>query len=339
MTGIIFIQDSRIVIGEQIVHLRKYLPPGQKVIVITEESVYSIYQNILRDYEVIRIRGGEIHKSWETIDRITGELIRLEADRNTFIVGFGGGIVCDITGFVASIYMRGCRFGFVPTTLLAQVDASVGGKNGVNYHGYKNILGVFNQPEFVICDPEVLDTLDDREYAAGFSEIVKAAMIADAGLFCYMEEHVKPAWQKDRACLEVLVKAAVNIKASIVERDMKEGGVRRLLNLGHTFAHALEKNGIPLHGEAVSIGLCMASRLSVCKGYMSEEEAERVRRLLELFHLPIRTSIAVSQLLNAMRKDKKRDKEHIHLILPIGIGQCKEEFVSFAELESLIAQL
>lgn len=339
MAGIISIQGSRIVIGEQTRFLRKYLPVGCRVIVITEESIYSIYQGILRDYEVIRIRGGESHKNWETIDRITEELIRLEADRNTFIVGFGGGVVCDITGFVASIYMRGCRFGFVATTLLAQVDASVGGKNGVNYHGYKNILGVFNQPEFVICDPELLDTLGDREYAAGFSEIVKAAMIADAGLFCYMEEHVNPALQKDRACLEILVKESVNIKASIVERDMKEGGVRRLLNLGHTFAHALEKNGIPLHGEAVSIGLCMASKLSVYKGYMSGEEFDRVMRLLELFHLPVQTAIPASRLLEAMRKDKKRDKECIHLILPVGIGQCKEEFVSFGELESWITEL
>ena len=164
-----------------------------------------------------------------------------EADRASFIVGIGGGIVCDVTGYAASTYLRGLKFGFVASTLLAQVDAAVGGKNGVNWEGYKNMIGVFNQPDFVICDPLLLRTLPRREVLSGMAEVVKHALIADAGLFSYLEENGSGVLDLRPEVMERLVCDSVRIKSSIVNRDEREKGERRLLNFGHTFGHALEK--------------------------------------------------------------------------------------------------
>ncbi len=202
--------------------------------------------------------------------RFSGNWWINEIDRTAFIVGIGGGIVCDITGFVASTYLRGVRFGFAATTLLAQVDASAGGKNGVNFSGYKNMVGMFNQPEFVICDPEVLQTLSERDRGCGLAEIVKHAAIADDGLFCYLEENVGEVLALSPPTVRRMVYDSVVIKSEIVNRDEKETGERRKLNFGHTFGHAVEKiTGAP-HGEAVSIGMMVAARLSARRGYLAK---------------------------------------------------------------------
>ena len=251
--------DSTILIGEGLKNLREHLPVG-KVVVITDANVRAIYQKDFPDCDVIEIGTGEKIKTLETVQGIYQNLLAHEADRSTFIVGIGGGIVCDVTGFVASTYMRGLRFGFVPSTLLSQVDASVGGKNGVNFGGYKNIVGVFNQPEFVICDHSLLRTLPKNELLCGFAEIVKHAVIGDAGLFSYLEAHHEKALRLDDEVITKLVYDSVVLKASIVNRDEKEEGERMKLNFGHTFGHAIEKiSGLP-HGEAVSIGMVFLAR-------------------------------------------------------------------------------
>jgi 3-dehydroquinate synthase len=332
----ISLHGSRILIGEAAANVHKYLPPAC-VVVITDSNVRRHYGALCGAFPTITIEAGEPHKTLATIDYITSELVRLEADRKTFILGVGGGIVCDVAGFAASVFMRGLPFGFVSTSLLSQVDASVGGKNGVNYRGYKNMLGVFAQPQLVICDPLSMATLPQKEFVAGFAEIVKAAMIANATLFDYIEKNAEKALRKDPQTLEQLVYKSVKIKADIVAVDEREQGERRKLNLGHTFAHAIEKNTTLTHGEAVSVGLCKASQVAVTLGLMSAVELQRVENVLQRLALPTTVNIPGAALYAAMRKDKKKSGDAIHLVLPVGIGRCEIREVSLATLSSLVA--
>ena len=222
--------DSVVMIGERLENLKAHLPVKYPII-ITDINVSNLWGAHFPQGPIITIGTGEKIKSFDTLDYIFDQLIALEADRSSFIVGIGGGIVCDIAGFVASTYMRGLRFGFVATTLLSQVDASAGGKNGVNFKGYKNMVGVFNQPEFVICDLNVLSTLPREELCCGFAEIIKHGAIADKNMFDYIEKHYSQALALDLSVIEKLVYDSVVIKSRIVNQDAREKGARRLLNL------------------------------------------------------------------------------------------------------------
>jgi 3-dehydroquinate synthase len=330
--------DSTILIGESLGDLRKYIS-AEKVVIITDTNVRSYYLKDFLSYEVIEIGTGEKVKTLDTVQAIYGKLVQLEADRSSFIVGIGGGIVCDIAGFVASTYVRGVRFGFVPSTLLSQVDASVGGKNGVNLGGYKNMVGVFNQPEFVICDMNLLRTLPDREISCGFAEIVKHAAIGDADLFSYLEAHHERALELDTEVIERLVYDSLIIKSSIVNRDEKEEGERRKLNFGHTFGHAIESTAGVSHGEAVSAGMLVASALSKKRGYLPPEDAGRIEELLEKLKLPTRLQLDGARVLDALRKDKKRKRESINFVFLHGIGNAVVEELSIRELEALVNEI
>jgi 3-dehydroquinate synthase len=288
---------------------------------------------------VISIGTGEKHKTMETLQWIFDKLVEFEADRSTFIVGIGGGIVCDVCGFAASVYMRGLRFGFVSTTLLSQVDASVGGKNGVNFRGYKNMLGVFNQPEFVICEISMLRSLDAREFRAGFSEIIKAAAIKDGGLFSYLEQHHADAFLQKPEVIEKLIFDSVTIKSRVVEADEREKGERKKLNFGHTFAHALEHDSGMLHGEAVSIGMVLAASMSVKLDLLPLSEFSRLTRLIEDYGLPSSPETDINKILDAMKKDKKREGDSIHMIMLDKIGHALIHTISFENLENLINDL
>jgi len=270
----------------------------------------------LEDAPVIWIDASEEGKTLSTVEKIVGELIALQADRDVFLLGIGGGITTDITGFVASIYKRGVSFGLVPTTLLAMVDASVGGKNGVNFDGFKNILGCFNEPDFIFICPKLADTLPDREFRCGVVEMIKTFIIADAQ--CY-ELAVKDC----RSNLLQLVVRCVEIKSAIVARDPYDEGERRLLNLGHTFAHAIEKcTDRYKHGEAVSIGLVMAARMAVDEGLADGSLVERLRRDLISLSLPVEAQgVAAPELQHAMSQDKKRIDGGAVYVLPVRIGE------------------
>jgi 3-dehydroquinate synthase len=329
---------STILIGESIRNLRKYIP-SEKVVIITDTNVCHHYLEYFSSCEVIEIGTGEGIKNLDTIQSIYGKLVELEADRSSFIVGIGGGIVCDIAGFAASTYLRGVRFGFVPSTLLSQVDASVGGKNGVNFGGYKNIVGVFNQPEFVICDMSLLKSLPEREILCGLAEIVKHAAIGDVDLFSYLEEHHEKALKLDSEMVENLVYGSLVIKTSIVNRDEREVGERRKLNFGHSFGHAIEKTAGVLHGEAVSVGMMVASSLSEKRGHLTAEDTERIEELLKKLRLPTRLSIDEGRVLEALRKDKKRQNESINFVLLHGIGNAFLEKISIKELEAVINEI
>jgi len=314
---------SEILIGEKLANLPKYIT-SDKVFIITDSVVYNLYNSQFpKNCEVIIISMGEPNKTLDTVLKAVRLLISAGADRSSYIIGIGGGIVCDITGFIASIYMRGVKFGFAPTTLLAQVDASVGGKNGVNCDGYKNMIGVFNQPDFVLCDAETLKTLPPRELRAGLAEVVKAGLIADKDLFSYIEQHFAAILNCDTQHISHIVDASVKIKANIVERDEKEAGERQKLNLGHTFGHAVEKHSSLLHGEAVSIGMVIAAQISAQLGLLSQEQYARIETLLTNIELPVNTDISIEKLIEAVSHDKKKHGETLNFILNKGIGEAE----------------
>ncbi len=326
---------STIRVGEKLQNLGNYIP-GENVVIITDVNVKRFYQNSFPSHPVITIQTGEKIKNLDTIRNIYGKLVEFGVDRSTFIVGIGGGIVCDITGFVASTFLRGVKFGFVSTTLLSQVDASVGGKNGVNFKGYKNMVGVFNQPEFVICDLNLLNTLPEKEVLCGLAEIVKHAAIGDADLFQYLEENYQKALALDAPVIERLVYDSVVIKSAIVNKDEKEKGERRKLNFGHTFGHAIEKTTGVRHGEAVSAGMVMASKLSVKKGHLQAKDAQRIKNLLRDLKLPISLQADRKTVLDALRKDKKRQGNRINFVLLEDIGKPFVDKISINELDNAL---
>jgi 3-dehydroquinate synthase len=326
---------SIICVGEKMSNLPQYLADSP-AIVITDENVARHYQQYFPDCERIVLETGEAIKTLDTVRELYERLIALAADRSVCLIGIGGGIVCDITGFTASTYLRGVRFGYVPTTLLAQVDASVGGKTGVNFSGYKNMIGVFSQPEFVICDPEILMTLPELELAAGFSEIIKHAAIADAGYFSFLEKNTGNGLEMSLEILEKIIYESVAIKAAIVGRDETEKGERRKLNFGHTFGHAVEKTtGLP-HGMAVSIGMMTAAKLSAAKGMLDAAEVDRIENLLARFSLPTQLAFDADRVMDAMARDKKREGDHIHFVLLSAIGKAVIAPITLAELSAVL---
>ena len=326
---------SNILIGERLENLKQYLPVTMPII-ITDTNVQKHWGHHFPPGAVITIDTGEKINTLDTVSLIYEKLLELDADRASFVVGIGGGIVCDIAGFVASTYMRGIRFGFVSTTLLSQVDASVGGKNGVNFGGYKNIVGVFSQPEFVICDQNLLQTLPPREFQGGFAEIVKHGAIADGHLFEYLEQNWARALEHDPEVIEKVVHDSVIIKSTIVNRDATEQGERRKLNFGHTLGHAIEKVLQVPHGEAVSAGMVLASELSEKKGYLQLEDSIRLSSLLEKFRLPVRLEFNREKVFAAIRKDKKREGDNLKFIFLKKIGEAVVNQISIPELIELL---
>lgn len=299
------------------------LLPERRVVAITDANIDRLYHPLLQNYEHFMIGTGETVKTLHTVNALYRKFIEAGIDRSCFVLGIGGGIVTDVAGFVASTYMRGLDFGFVSTTLLGQVDASIGGKNGVNVDGFKNMAGTFTQPAFVICDTKMLATLPEREFRAGLAEVIKAAVIADEQLFALLEKSSPEELRKDTALLSQAVKSAARIKLGIVARDEREKGERRKLNLGHTVGHAIEKC-LPdkNHGEAVGTGMAVITRAARMHGIIDEDSAQRILSLLERYGFSLTTAVTARRLVNAIAKDKKGDGEYIHLVLPAGIGSC-----------------
>ncbi len=326
---------STIAVGESLENLEKYVH-GTKTIIITDNNLKHLYHDRFPPWDVITIGTGEKIKTLDTMEYIYKKLVELEIDRSCFLVGIGGGIVCDIVGFAASTYMRGVNFGFVSTSLLSQVDASVGGKNGVNFHGYKNMIGTFNQPGFVICDTTMLKTLPHKELLCGFAEVVKHAAIGSREMFAFLENNYEKALGMDTSIFENLVYDSVKIKAEVVRKDEKEKGERRKLNFGHTLGHAIEKTVGISHGEAVSIGMVFAANLSVRRKMLPMDDAERIRSLLDRIGLPVKISFEKKKILDAMRKDKKREGTGIHFVLLSAMGETAIEEIPIDELEDAV---
>jgi len=316
--------SSKILIGESLRNLYFHLPK-KKLFIITDEHVSILFSHMFMKAPVFAVKPGEASKSFTTLEQIYYWLLNEGADRDSFIVGIGGGVVCDIAGFVATTFMRGLPFGFVATSLLAQVDASVGGKNGVNLKGFKNIVGTFSQPEFVICDTSLLNQLADEEFANGMAEVIKHAILADAPQFEYLQANSEKVKACDLEALNYIVGQSVRIKAAIVQSDEQETGNRRLLNLGHTWGHAVEKvTGMP-HGQAVSIGLAFAAKFSNFKGYITPSQRKSIENLLQTYDLPIECKANPKEVFQALLFDKKKENNHIHFVFIKNIGEAVVE--------------
>lgn len=314
---------SKVVVGESFKNLIDYIPEEKRdgLVILTDTNLGAIYGKGFPKASVIKIGCGESIKTQKTVDQIVDQILELGADRHTFLVGIGGGIVCDIAGYVAAIFMRGISFGYVSTSMLSQIDASIGGKTGVNHKGFKNLIGTFNQPDFVICDLEMLNTLPKAEIINGIAEAIKHALIADADYYRFIDENSKKILSLERNALEKLVSRSIEIKTGVVNRDEKEKGERKKLNFGHTFGHAIESmSGIP-HGQAVSVGMVKAAELSVKMGFCDEKLVVEIKRLLQKFGLPTETKLSDKALLEAIQKDKKRKQEKVDFVFIREIGQ------------------
>lgn len=327
---------SKVIVGDALTSLGAFIP-DKRVIVISDANLHRRYRELVGHWEYLLVGTGEDNKTLATAECLYRELMRLGADRQTFILGIGGGIVTDLAGFVASTYMRGVDFGFVATTLLSQVDASIGGKNGVNVDGFKNMVGTFNQPDFVLCDTSVLDTLPEREFRSGMAEIIKTAVVGDPELFALLEKHTVESLRQDKNALREAIVRAIKVKAAIVEADEREAGVRKTLNLGHTFGHAIEKlSDSYTHGEAVAIGMSMICDISVGMGSLDPAVRQRIKSLIERMGLPLSSSLEAKHLAKAAAMDKKRNDGSIKLITTHNIGDCRITDILLNELEALL---
>lgn len=323
---------------DRVIDILDDILPKSRVIVITDVNIDRLYPDLVHRYDHIIIGSGEAIKSLQTIEMIYSRLMAMGADRSTFLLGIGGGIVTDITGFVAATYMRGLEFGSVSTSLLGQVDASVGGKNGVNIGGYKNMVGTFLQPRFVVSDVEMLRTLPRREFRAGMAEAVKSAIVGDAELFEFIERYADDKLYTDVEALQNIVSRSVAVKSAIVAEDEREAGRRRVLNLGHTIAHAIEKSTHELnHGEAVAVGLSMIAHASAKLGMMLEGDAERVDALLAKLGFELELPVSLTNVLREVRYDKKKRDNILRVVLPESIGCCKVVDMPFDEFEELFS--
>jgi len=331
--------SSRILVGESLAQVEQYIGT-RRLVIVTDDNLYAHHKDRFPNNDhVIVIGTGEGIKTLATVESIYAKFHDWELDRSAFVLGIGGGVVTDITGFAASTYLRGLDFGFVSTTLLAQVDASVGGKNGVNFQGYKNMIGTFNQPKFVLIDFAMLNTLESRKLGCGFAEAIKHGAIADIALFGYMETHAGAIRQLDPAGIERIVNDSIIIKSGIVNKDEKEKGERRKLNFGHTFGHAIEKTlGLP-HGESISLGMVVAAQLSQELSGLPETDAQRLVDVLAGYNLPITVDVDREQIMDAIRKDKKRYNDSIKFALLTRIGDCVIQDVKLNQLETAIESI
>jgi 3-dehydroquinate synthase len=321
---------SEILIGAKWESVHELLPETG-VAIITDNNIHRIYGGRFPDFPVFVIKAGEASKKLEVIETLAERLIEAGIDRTGFILGIGGGVVCDIAGFLASIYMRGIRCAYISSSLLSQVDASTGGKNGVNLGSTKNVLGCFKQPEFVICDPVMLQTLPEEEYLSGVAELIKTAIIGNKKLFEIIEKNQEGIIKRDYELLSMLISMAVNFKAAVVSEDEKESGLRRILNFGHTYGHSIEMYKSFRHGYAVASGMMMAANFSLQRGYISDAEYNRIASLLKSFKFLRRHDIPDDQIGQLILRDKKKSGNDIYFVFIEAIGKAVVEKIPVNE--------
>ncbi|NML23235.1 3-dehydroquinate synthase [Pseudoflavitalea sp. G-6-1-2] len=309
----------------------------EHTVLITDENIYGLHAKKFKGWNSIVLKPGEEFKIQPTVDAVIEELIESGADRKTTLVGIGGGVVTDITGYVAAIFMRGIRCGFVPSTVLAMVDASIGGKNGVDVGIYKNLVGTIRQPDFLLYDYSLLKTLPETEWINGFAEIIKHSCIKDLRMFKELEEKKLSFYKKDKAALGKLILRNAMLKSKVVEQDEFEAGDRRLLNFGHTLGHAIENMYELSHGQAISIGMTMACHLSAkLAGF---KDTDRVVRVLEQYGLPTYAEFDKNAAFDVLQKDKKKERTTMNYVLLDKIGKGIVQQVPMNQLKTLIDEL
>jgi 3-dehydroquinate synthase len=285
----------------------------KKAIIITDENIFKAHKTKFNNWNVIALKPGEAYKIQATADTIIQQLIHLEADRQSILIGVGGGVITDLTGYVASIYMRGIRFGFVPTSLLAMVDASIGGKNGIDVGQFKNMVGIIRQPSFLFYDISLLSSLPNREWSNGFAEIIKHACILDRPLFKLLESTSLDKLQARKSLLTDVIRRNVHLKKGVVKKDEFEQGDRKLLNFGHTLGHALETQYELTHGQAVALGMVFAGWLS--QQLLGYKDLARLEATIKAYGLPTRAHFDLEKVFNVLKMDKKRVNKTMNFIL------------------------
>jgi len=314
--------------------IRDYLPRRHgKLFVLTTDDVWRLHGQVIStqfqpgELEVLRFEGGESNKRMASLERLAEEMSEKGADRTSILIGFGGGIVTDMGGFLAAIFMRGIPVLQIPTTLLAQVDAATGGKTGVNLRSGKNLIGSFHQPQAVLIDPEFLATLPEREYRAGLFEILKCGIIRDPDVFWQFAQRKDDILAQIPELVDALVGAAVRVKVDVVSADEKEGDLRRILNFGHTIGHAIEAETEYtrlLHGEAIAWGMIAATELSFLTGLLEKKDRDQIERTIRSYGpIPSVADLSPENLIGRLAKDKKTLGGKVHFVLATGIGTVK----------------
>jgi len=317
-------------------HLKEFVDEKNAVI-ITDENVFANHQKRFKNWRVIVLQPGEEQKTQATVDSIIAQLIMIEADRKTTLVGVGGGVITDITGYAASVYMRGIKFGFIPTTLLAMVDASIGGKNGVDVGIYKNLVGTIHQPSFILHDLIFLNSLPQSEWINGFAEIIKHACIKDAAMFRELETNSLKKYQDKKVLACKLIQRNALLKTKVVQQDEFEKGDRKLLNFGHTLGHALENQYELSHGQAISIGMTYACNIS--EQLTGFKETDRVVSVLDKYGLPSYAKFDKQKVFSVLKMDKKRERKEMNYVLLEKIGKGVIKIISLNQLEKIIQEL
>ncbi len=311
----------------------------RNTVLITNEHIAKLYPRVQKNFRTIVLPPGEASKDIATIGKLAKELLGCEATRRTMLAGIGGGVITDITGFIAATYMRGVSFGFVPTTLLGMVDAAIGGKNGVNVGMHKNILGTITQPSFILYDGRFLDTLPDDEWSNGFAEIIKYACIFDREMYDELLNHNISYYQDEHdEALQQLIKKCVALKTKTVQEDEREQGIRKLLNFGHTAAHAIENMYEIPHGKAVGIGMTIACMISEEVTGLDKQVAEQMKKILSQYHLPLRWKIDAARAMEILRMDKKRTGDVIDYVLLEQPGKAVVRPLPLDVIEKALAQ-
>lgn len=316
----------------------EHIVPKQHTILITDEHILAHHQEKFAGWKTIVIEAGEAFKQQSAVDKIIDQLIELEADRTSYIVGIGGGVVTDIAGYAAGIYMRGIRFGLVPTTILAMVDAAIGGKNGVDVGAYKNLVGLIRQPDFLLFDYSFLSSLPEGQWINGFAEIIKHASIKNAPMFSVLESETLESFRNSREKIADLIEKNVQLKTAVVLNDEFERGERKLLNFGHTLGHAIENIYALPHGHAVSIGMAAAARISEEINGFPTAERLRLLAVLKQYHLPVKIEFHQAKVFEMLKLDKKRSTNEIGFILLNSIGDAIVKSISLNQLQDLLSQ-
>ncbi|MFT3933678.1 MAG: 3-dehydroquinate synthase [Chitinophagaceae bacterium] len=306
-------------------------------IVVTDENIFAAHTKRFKPYKTIVLKAGEQYKTQATVDNLITQLIESGADRKSTLVGVGGGVITDITGYTASVYMRGIRFGFIPTSILAMVDASIGGKNGIDVGLYKNMVGIIRQPSFILHDMVFVNSLPQAEWENGFAEIIKHACIKDAEMFRQLEANSLKKYQAKKTLLCELVQRNAILKTKVVQKDEFESGDRKLLNFGHTLGHAIENMYAFSHGQAVAIGMTYACHIS--EQLSGFKETKRVTDLIGNYGLPTYTEFDKAKAFEILQKDKKKVKKEMSYVLLQKLGKGLVKNIPLNDLENIIKAL
>lgn len=315
----------------------KHFLNNRNTVIISDDNLFRLYPNLFEGYQHIILNPGEDTKSLQTIEKIIAEFVKFNLDRNSFVIGFGGGVVSDITGFAASVFMRGLNFGFIASSLLAQVDAAIGGKNGVNFGNFKNYIGTFNMPEWIICDPVLLNTLPENEFKSGLGEVLKYSLLDnDTEFFKFLDNNFEKIFKKDPTALNYTINECIRVKTKIVMSDPLEKGVRKVLNLGHSFGHVIEKIDKLPHGIAVVQGLKIALDISVRIGLLDRNVNDRLVKLISIYGFDEQISLH-DEHFRLLAGDKKKNDNNISMVLIKDIGFPVLEAFSVDEIRKILS--